>query len=767
MSAQRRKRRDAQRVARIPARLAVGSFAALLAAATTAGPARDAHVQAAAESPPAVTRIVVRFRPGAHPADGHRLAGRGLADLRMALGREFSVDAPSRNGDQVLALTQPVSPGEAKSLVNTLRQRPEVLRADVERAARLPADARARAKSIDDRATVRRFIVKFADPATHALAASNAKLSADHDRMLSDAAGAALRVARATADGAWVVEADGRVDGARARAIVEALEAAPGILRAEAVLRERPQAAYHPNDPYYQSGYQWDLDDPVNGDWYGIDAAQAWGITVGSPSIRIAIVDTGGTLHPDLAGRWVGGYDFISDDDPVRDGDGRDPDPTDPGDYSLRDECGDGEAPANSSWHGSHVAGTIGAQAGNGYGTAGINHVSGLLAVRALGPCGGSTLDINEGMYWAAGGPIPGVPDNPLPARVINMSLGGKGECSPQRQALIDATLARGALVVVSAGNENDNADLYTPASCYGVSTVVATDSRGLRASYSNYSNYADIAAPGGDKNRYNDETEDILSTVDAGTGAASGDYDFKWYHGTSMAAPHVSGVASLMLSVNPSLTPAQMKGIMADTSTNFSPNSACRADGDCGAGIVNAFYAVKESVRMLSVPKVAVIEFYNAALDHYFIAAESQPDVWALDSGAIPGWARTGRTFKAYAGAESGMAPVCRFYIPPAKGNSHFYSASSSECDAIYDAAYNPANPAHGTYVGFVYETGAAFHVDQTVDGTCPPTRVPVWRLWNRRIDTNHRYTTDLGLRGQMLAQGYVDEGIVMCALP
>ena len=746
---------------------ALAAGAALVAAHAIGAQPDQGATKPAEKTAPAVTRIVVRLGPSLHPAPGERLSGRILEDLRAAAGRAFTVEAPDRNGDQVLALVEPASPAEARAVARAIGRLPVVLRADVERASRLSPDAKARTKSLNDPQRVRLFVVKFADPASAKLAAENGKLAPDFDRKLTEAAGVPMRVVRATADGAWVVELERPVDGARARALVDALQASPGVLRAEPVFRERPQAVFHPNDPYYQTGYQWDLDDPVNGDWYGIDAAQAWAITVGSPSIRIAIVDTGGTMHPELASRWVGGYDFVSDDDPVRDGDGRDPDATDPGNWSLQDECGDGEPPDDSSWHGSHVAGTIGAVANNGYGIAGINHVSGLLAVRVLGPCGGSQLDINEGMYWAAGGHVPGVPDNPLPARVINMSLGGRGECSPQRQALIDATLARGALVVVSAGNENDDADLYSPANCYGVSTVVATDARGLGASYSNFSVYADIAAPGGDKNRYDDETEDILSTVDTSTGAPSGEYGFAWYHGTSMAAPHVSGVASLMLAVNPSLTPAQMKGIMADTSMNFSPDSACRRDGDCGAGIVNAYYAVLESIRMLAVPTVRVIEFYNSALDHYFIAAESQPDVWALDSGAIPGWTRTGRGFNAYADAQSGLSGVCRFYIPPEKGNSHFYSARADECDAIYDAATNPANPVHDWYRGFIYETGSAFAIDTPVSATCPPSRVPVWRLWNHRPDTNHRYTTDPAIRAQMIAQGSIDEGVAMCALP
>jgi serine protease len=753
----------------LPSRaLRLAALAASLALpAAHAAPIDAAPAAGAKAAAPTVTRIVLRLTPARQPADGARIGGRTLADLRAAAGRPFTVGAPTRTGDQVLVLDEPATPAEAKALVRALRERPGVLRADVERESRVSAPALARAKVANDDASVRYFVVTFSDPATRSLAEANLKLSADHDALLSAASGVAMRVVRPTANGAWVVEIGAPVGGEAARGIAAKLEATPGILHAEPVLRERPHAAFHPNDPYYQDYSQWDLDDPFNGKYYGIDAARAWGITVGSPSVRVAIVDTGGINHPDLVDRWVGGWDFVSDDDPVRDGDGRDPNPVDPGTYDLAGECGPGEGPGDSSWHGSHVAGTIGAAANNGYGTAGIDHRAGLLAIRVLGPCGGTSLDINEGMYWAAGGHVPGVPDNPLPARVINMSLGGKGTCSASRQALIDATLARGALVVVSAGNEADDADLYTPASCYGVSTVVATDAYGYRASYSNYSAYADIAAPGGDQERYDDKYEDIVSTIDKGSQAPTYDYGFDWYHGTSMAAPHVSGVASLMLSVNPSLTPAQMKGIMANTATSFAVDSVCRDDHDCGAGIVNAYYAVLEAAQLLDVPTVQVIEYYHAGLDHHFIAATSQPDVPALDSGAIPGWVRTGQTFKAYATARSGLAGVCRFYIPPAKGDSHFYTASDEECNAVYDAAYDPSHPAHATYKGFIYETGAAFVLDVPVDRTCPPTRVPVWRLWNQRVDTNHRYVTSLALRAQMLARGYVDEGIQLCALP
>ncbi|MBP8006882.1 MAG: S8 family serine peptidase, partial [Burkholderiales bacterium] len=505
---QRPAARRAIRCAFIAAVVATASVPAGAVPLVDDSPPASAKAQVAST----VSRLVVRFRPGVQPEAGARLAGRQLADLRMALGRDFTVDAPTRTGDQVLVLAEPATPSEAKAIVKALRMRPDVLRADVERASRSTSGANARAKSSADAATIARFIVQFDDPATRSAAANNQKLSADHDRMLSAAAGVDLRVVRATAGGAWVVETAAPVTGARAREIAAALEATPGIRYAVPDRPKRAHAAtYHPNDPLYQQGYLWNLDDPVHGTYYGVDAAQAWAITVGSSSITAAIVDTGITAHPDLAARVVPGYDFISSPEKARDGDARDPVTTDWGTYGSADECGG--TSETSSWHGSHVAGTFGASGDNGSGMVGVDWRARLMPVRVLGRCGsGSTVDIVEGMLWAAGGSIPGVPANPTPARVVNLSIGGPGECTTFEQEAFDEALSRGALVVVSAGNDNDNADGYSPASCYGVSTVVATDPYGYRASYSNYSAYADISAPGGDSSRYT-ESDGVLAT--------------------------------------------------------------------------------------------------------------------------------------------------------------------------------------------------------------------------------------------------------------
>lgn len=357
-----------------------------------------------------------------------------------------------------------------------------------------------------------------------------------------------------------------------------------------------------PNDPFYASQL-WNLQPvrttaeagaPLN---YGANLSAAWDITTGSPSIVTAIVDTGGLLtHQDLAGRTPDGnpgYDMISEAETANDGDGRDNNPADPGDWcqSLR-----------SSWHGSHVAGIIGAASNNGLGVTGVSWGSKLLHVRALGTCGGYSSDIADAVRWAAGVPVAGAPANPNPARVINMSLGGDGACSSQSdmQLAINAAVARGAVIVVAAGNENVNLNVaggandVSPAECAGVITVAATARNGQRASYSNYGSTVEIAAPGGDRR----VDSMVVSTVNTGATVPVSD-GYAAYDGTSMAAPHVAGTVALMLSVNPGLTNAEVLSILQSTVTPF-PAGSCTTS-ICGAGILNAGRAVEAAARRFS----------------------------------------------------------------------------------------------------------------------------------------------------------------------
>ena len=224
----------------------------------------------------------------------------------------------------------------------------------------------------------------------------------------------------------------------------------------------------------------------------------------------------------------------------------------------------------------------------NGIGVAGINQVSKIQPLRVLGKCGGYTSDIADAIRWSAGLPVTGIPNNnPTPDRVVNISLGGSGACDSVTQNAINAAVAAGTVVVVAAGNSNADAANFTPANCNNVITVAATGHTGSRAYYSNYGTSVEIAAPGGDAQL----GKTILSTLNAGTQGPGAD-SYANYQGTSMATPHVVGIVSLMLSVNPSLTPAQVTTMLQSTATPFPAGSTCTTSL-CGAGIVNAAAAV------------------------------------------------------------------------------------------------------------------------------------------------------------------------------
>jgi len=306
-------------------------------------------------------------------------------------------------------------------------------------------------------------------------------LQGEEMERLSQAAETPLTYFRPMSGNAHVIKLAQALPDSEVAVLAARLVALPEVEYAEPDSRMIPFLT--PNDPEW--GNQWDMWAP-GGDHYGLNAEAAWNISTGSPSIVVAVIDTGITNHPDLAGRTVPGYDFISDPWGANDGDGRDADPSDPGDWTSG-ECG---SPSGSSWHGTHVAGTIGAASNNGMGVAGVNWQSMLQTIRVLGKCGGSMSDIVDGMRWAAGLSVAGVPANATPARVLNMSLGGSGACTlPSRQAYqlaINEIVAAGAVVVVAAGNSNDNASQYSPASCNNVITVAASDRYGGRAYYSN-----------------------------------------------------------------------------------------------------------------------------------------------------------------------------------------------------------------------------------------------------------------------------------------
>ena len=415
---------------------------------------------------------------------------------------------------------------------------------------------------------------------------------------LAREAGESVSLNRKMRDGGWVSKLSGRRSPAALAAIAGRIAALPNVAYAEPDLKMF--AAVTPNDPLFP--VQWELFAPSAG-LSGINTPAAWDITHGTSDVVVAVIDTGITAHADLAGQTVPGYDFITNTSIANDGGGRDADPSDPGDWVTTAEnalgtfagCG----ASNSSWHGTHVSGTIGAKTDNAIGVAGIASGAKILPVRVLGKCGGSTSDIADAIRWAAGLAVTGVPTNPNPAAVLSISLGGLGACPATYQNAINDAIAVGASVVVAAGNSTADASTFAPANCAGVITVAATGATGNRSFYSNFGTSVEIAAPGGDSRvasngtvaAAGDSTGEIASTLNSGLTTPSTDI-YAYYQGTSMATPHVSGVAALVKSVQPSITPAALTALLRSTSTPFVAGSTCTT-ALCGTGILDAANAV------------------------------------------------------------------------------------------------------------------------------------------------------------------------------
>ena len=438
-----------------------------------------------------------------------------------------------------------------------------------------------------------RLIVKFHDAAVNRATT----LSAAHVATLTAAGGVQLTHWRPMSGDAQVMRLPQNMRRADVEAIAQRLRASPDVAYAEPDYRLYPaHGDTPPSDPYY--GLQWSFK-PSATEIGGADIEEAWSVTVGAAGVTVAMIDTGLLPHADInAARVAPGYDFISvDTNPdgsttpwtANDGDGRDANPADPGDWTTANDCFDGWQGNISSWHGTHIAGIIGASGDNGIGITGINLNSKLLPVRVLGRCGGYTSDIVDAIRWSAGLAVSGVPANANPAKVLNLSLGGTASCGGAFQDAVDAATAAGAVLIVAAGNENVDAVNSRPANCNNVVTVAATNRSGDKASYSNFGSRVKIAAPGGDIGN------GIVSTLNNGTTtpiASPGGDIYVSYMGTSMAAPHVSGVASLMLSVNPSLTPAQISQKLQRSARPFPAGSTCTTS-NCGAGMLNANAAV------------------------------------------------------------------------------------------------------------------------------------------------------------------------------
>ncbi|MBL8519890.1 MAG: S8 family serine peptidase [Betaproteobacteria bacterium] len=423
----------------------------------------------------------------------------------------------------------------------------------------------------------------------------SAKAKSIADRLAAKG-GESLAPVKQMSDGSQVLRMGKRINKGQLTALAAKLASDSDV---EEVLLDRlflPQLT--PNDPQFPQ--QWGLSS-VN----GIHAQGAWDLSTGSPNLVIAILDTGKLPHTELAARWIGGHDFVSEVVRGNDGDMRDGDATDPGDWVTSADGMSGPLAGcpitNSRWHGTAMAAVIGATANNAAGIAGINWNSRLLPVRVVGKCGGYESDIADGLRWAAGLNVPGVPANPNPAKIVNMSLASAGICSSALQSAVDSVIGAGVAIIAAAGNNSANAAAYSPGNCAGAIAVGAVDKNGGKPAYSNFGPPVALSAPGGTGNT---NPEAILTASNDGPTTSTANLDYlQTITGTSIAAAHVTGIASLMLSITPGLSPADLKDLLTRSARTFPSNTTAVMPGPsqadctvslCGSGIAHAQLATQ-----------------------------------------------------------------------------------------------------------------------------------------------------------------------------
>ena len=450
--------------------------------------------------------------------------------------------------------------------------------------------------------------------------------------VLASRVGVALTTGRAVGPRGQVVMAR----GVSAQSLAATLAQDPNIEYAE-VDRVR-RALWVPTDPLYATGPT-NGKGPTVGQWYLrapdttlVSAANlpgAWDRTRGAANMVVAVLDSGILKdHPDLNGQYLAGYDFIDNAAVANDGDRRDSDPSDPGDWitSAEDKQSggffNGCGASGSSWHGTQVASIIAAATNNGIGMAGIASNAKVLPARVLGKCGGYDSDIQAALNWAAGIDQAGVPTNTTPAKVINMSLGSDGACTQSYKDTLAAVAAKGTVVVAAAGNSAGLA-VGVPANCPGVLAVGGLRHIGTKVGFSDLGPEVAISAPGG--NCVNLGANEpclypIITALNSGTqGPLASGYTYSDSYspsvGTSFSSPIVAGTVALMMSANPALTPADVKRILQTTARAF-PTTGSTTDTvqckpptsteqlecyctttTCGAGMLDAAAAVAASV--------------------------------------------------------------------------------------------------------------------------------------------------------------------------
>jgi serine protease len=497
-------------------------------------------------------------------------------------------------------------------------------------------------------AGVQRVIVKLRAAAAATPGSVHAQALSAHDRVANLAArsGLTMRDSRQIFDRMHVMQVEPASSGDSIAATLERLKADADV--EYAVPDERRYIHALPDDPLYVTG---------GGQWYeqgdastpaAVNAQGAWDLTKGDPNLVIADLDTGVRFdHPDLlaaanSGRLLPGYDFVSDTVVANDGDGRDTDASDPGDWITSADAGTTKLKdctvEISSWHGTRTAGILGALTNNLRGVAGMTWLGKILPVRVLGKCGGYDSDIIAGMTWAAGMTVQGVPANQNPAKIINMSLGSSEACPQSYEDVITQLTARGVLVVVSAGNEGGPVD--APGNCAGAAAIAGIRHAGTKVGYSSLGPEVAVSAPAGNcVNTTGTCVYSIQTTTNSGTTTpVAGDEAYTGNQittndqpkgpnlGTSFSAPIVSGIAGLMVAANSNLNTCQLIARLKEGSQPFPQTSVgaatqppachvptgssdlqtneciCTLDGKtCGAGMANALGAVRAALRPIA----------------------------------------------------------------------------------------------------------------------------------------------------------------------
>lgn len=549
---------------------------------------------------------------------------------------------------------------------------------------------------------VTQLIVKYKEDAADQAKASFAEESAakSHARAasISSRTGVSLKFHRAMSGRSEVLALPTKMSVAAAQALAAqiALDRSVEYAEPDYVMES---TAPPPND--YHWPYQWSLSGAFSGSLIpsyvvqpiqvhplaSIDVLSAWNWSLGS-RVVVGVVDTGVTAHGDLSPNLLPGYNFVSDPSNSPDGLGRGPGGWDPGTFGVCNGVS-----KNSSWHGTHVAGIIAAVANDAYGIAGVAPQARLISARALGTCGvGNTTDVVDAMRWLAGLPVSGVPSNPYPAKVINLSLGAETPCSSTyRRAISDVQMA-GAVVVVSSGNDSTlttTPPIRSPAACPGVIAVGSHNAEGDMTVYSSVGAEVSVTAPGGG---FGVRRAGVGGFVQVGSGVRiKSDFNFgtttpttaavEWLQGTSMAAPHVSGAAALLISRYPSLSPSRVKAALQQGANLWPSYSWCWVGDECGAGMLD----IGNSMALASLPSASLVAAVLPASRSVVVGQTATAFATVINTG-------------------SSTAYGCQLVSPPGLDADFFYQATDPATNQVLPGFKNfPINISPGQFGSFL----------------------------------------------------------------